>query len=403
MLLKKPICNAPFANIYIDGKGNVTPCCFNRDDVFGNIYHDEIENIWNSSYAKVIRKTLINHKFPKGCQVCKKALQAKNYYNSGIFTYSKLNYKKLRIQAIDFELSYWCNLSCVMCNLHTKNYELTQEQENEILKKLIPLFINLKKARFYGGEPLLIPIYRKIWRNIVDLNSKCNILVQTNGMLIDDELKTLAKKGNFTFNISLDSLNAEKANKIRIGSQLNLILKNIEQMKKMTKNYVSLAVTPMTLNWEEIPTLVQFANKNSLQLFFNDLIQPKKLSLWALNTEELNQIRKTYQQKTYFPYSYIQLVNLIKFKGLINYIQSLENEALKRPNYSQNDLNVHTQTIYHILIQKIPHLANFDKVLLTQKIQSILFYHKIEEIVLFLHNTSIELIEYKVYEILNQE
>ncbi|MGQ9846027.1 MAG: SPASM domain-containing protein [Bacteroidales bacterium] len=97
--------------MHIDANGNVTPCCFNRNDVFGNIYHDEIEKIWNSSNAKTIRETLLDHKFPKGCQACEKALQAKNYYNSGIFTYSKLNYKKLKIQAIDFELSYWCNLS----------------------------------------------------------------------------------------------------------------------------------------------------------------------------------------------------------------------------------------------------------------------------------------------------
>lgn len=403
MLSKKPICNAPFANIYIDGKGNVTPCCFNRDDVFGNIYHDEIENIWNSSNAKAIRETLLNYKFPKGCQVCERALKYKNYYNSGIFTFSKLNYKKKEIQSIDFELSYWCNLSCIMCNLHTKKYELTNEQENELLKKISPLIVHLKKVRFYGGEPMLVPIYKKIWKLIIETNPRCNILLQTNGMILEPELIKHATKGNFTFNVSLDSLNAEKANKIRRGSQLNLILKNIEQMKKLTKNCVTLTVTPMTLNWEEIPNLVKFANKNSLQIFFNDLIQPKKLSLWALKAEELNKIRKSYQIKTFFPYTFIRLLNLIKFKSLINHIQSLKNEALKRPNYSQNDLDVYTQTVYHILIQKIPHFANLDKALLTQKIQSILFYHKIEEIVLFLQNTSVELIEYKVNEILNQE
>ncbi|MGQ9846025.1 MAG: hypothetical protein ACUVQP_00800 [Bacteroidales bacterium] len=222
-------------------------------------------------------------------------------------------------------------------------------------------------------------------------------------MILDSEITKLTTKGNFTFNISLDSLNAKKANKIRKGSQLNLILKNIEQMKKLTRNHISLTVTPMTLNWEEIPNIVKFSNKNSLQLFFNNLIQPKKLALWTLKADELNQIRRTYQQKPYLPYTFIQFLNFIKFKGLINQIQSLEAEALKRPNYSQHDLDVHTKTIYHILIQKIPHLANFDRVLLIQKIQSTLFYNKIEEIVLFLQNSPIELIEYKVNEILNTE
>jgi radical SAM protein with 4Fe4S-binding SPASM domain len=65
MFTKKPICNAPFANLYIDGNGNVTPCCFNRDDVFGNIYHHSIEEIWNSVNAIKLRKSLSKKEFPK--------------------------------------------------------------------------------------------------------------------------------------------------------------------------------------------------------------------------------------------------------------------------------------------------------------------------------------------------
>jgi sulfatase maturation enzyme AslB (radical SAM superfamily) len=81
-----------------------------------------------------------------------------------------------------------------MCNLHSKDYSLSEEQENIILNKIKPLISQLKKVRFYGGEPLLIPIYRKIWKLIVESNPKCNILLQTNGMLLDEELISLTKK-----------------------------------------------------------------------------------------------------------------------------------------------------------------------------------------------------------------
>ncbi|MGQ9846026.1 MAG: hypothetical protein ACUVQP_00805 [Bacteroidales bacterium] len=64
-----------------------------------------------------------------------------------------------------------------MCNLHSKEYELTNKQENIILDKINPLIVNLKKARFYGGEPLLIPIYKKIWNRIIETNPHCNILI----------------------------------------------------------------------------------------------------------------------------------------------------------------------------------------------------------------------------------
>jgi len=48
MFRKKNFCKAPFVNIYVDAKGNVTPCCFNRKDIYGNIYNQDIDEIWNS-------------------------------------------------------------------------------------------------------------------------------------------------------------------------------------------------------------------------------------------------------------------------------------------------------------------------------------------------------------------
>jgi len=400
---KRPLCHAPFANIYIDGNGNVTPCCFNRDDIFGNIYQDNIEEIWNSDHAQAIRKTLSQHQFPRGCSACEKAIKAHNYYNSGVFTYAKLDYKKQQIQAIDFELSYWCNLSCIMCNLHTKNYSLSQEQEKTIIDKIAPLIPQLKKTRFYGGEPLLIPIYRKIWKQIVAVNPRCNILLQTNGMLLDDELIELSKKGNFTFNVSLDSLDPEMASKIRRGSQLDIVLNNLQKMKKLSKHDVSLAVTPMVLNWKEIPAIVKFANRNYLQLFFNVMIQPKKLSLWALKVEELNQILETYKKIIFLPYTIIHFFNLKKINCLLNYIQSLKFEALKRPNYTDKELEINRQIIYDALVYALPQSEILKDPRLIHKIDEYLYLNKVEDGLLFIQNADVKILEDSINRLLNSE
>ncbi len=403
MSWRKPICNAPFANIYIDGKGNVTPCCFNRDDVFGNIYNDDVEKIWKSSNAFAVRRALLNHKFPKGCRACEKALQAKNYYNSGIFTYSKLNYKKLKIQAVDFELSYWCNLSCVMCNLHTKDYELTVEQENELLEKINPLLKGLKKARFYGGEPLLIPAYRKIWQKIVEITPKCNILIQTNGMLLDDDFKALTQKGNFTFNISLDSLDAENASKIRRGSNIECVLSNIRQFKKLSRHDMSLAVTPMRMNWKEIPELIRFANKESIHVNFNEMIHPGKLSLWTYNANELHKIYSYFNLIKFVPKSIIGFYNILKYNNLKNYIKYLKANASLRPEYSEEEIKIWSEKIYNEILKQLPQIAFKDKQTLLQKIQSLLFSNRAEEVLLYINNTSSELLEFKINEIIENE
>jgi sulfatase maturation enzyme AslB (radical SAM superfamily) len=43
------------------------------------------------------------------------------------------------------------------------------------VKQLIPFLPTLKKAQFYGGEPLLIPIYLEIWETIAQYNPSIQI------------------------------------------------------------------------------------------------------------------------------------------------------------------------------------------------------------------------------------
>ncbi len=400
---QKPICNAPFANLYIDAKGNVTPCCFNREDILGNIYTDSIDAIWHSSVAQRLRNQMYHHSLPSGCKACKIALEAKNYFNSGIFTYARLDYKMQQIQAIDFELSYYCNLSCVMCNLHTKSYDLTVQQELVLLEKITPVLKTIKKARFYGGEPLIIPIYRKIWYFIVKENPSCTIMLQTNGMIVDDELKSLAKKGNFSFAVSLDSIDEQNAAYIRRGSQIKLVLKNIEELKKIATQDVSLAITPMRLNWKEIPSLISYANKHSMHVFFNTLVQPRNLAFWSLQATEIKEIIDYYQNFHILPFSIKAYYNKIKFKGLLNYLTKLYREALLRPNYSKEELQQWAEKIYEAGLSKLPNLSMLNKDTIIEIIKVLLQTRKAEDLLLIVHKESAEKLEEKVQNMLHAE
>ncbi len=384
MSKSKPLCRAPFANIYIDGDGNITPCCFNRNDILGNIYTDEWNAVWNGDKALHLRKALSQQIFPSGCHLCKKMMEQGNYYNSGIYTYNKLNYKTTKIQSIDFELSYYCNLSCIMCNLHEKQYRLSKEQETVILEKLKPLIPTLKKTRFYGGEPLVIPIYQKIWERIIKENPQCNILIQTNGMIINESIENLAKGGNFTFNISLDSLDAENLSRIRKGANLSLILENLKQYKKQSKNSLTLTVTPMRLNWKEIPDMVRFATKEHIQIFLNTLIQPKKLSIWTLPNASLQEIQQYYDSITLPVYSSIHLFNRIKFK---HFARQIHEAYRSRPHYSSIELEKIMDETIKILKEKIPSQP-LDETLIRKFLTAYLEIHKKEEVLHFINSSS---------------
>ncbi len=384
MFRKKNFCKAPFVNIYVDAKGNVTPCCFNRKDVYGNIYNQHIDEIWNSKTAQKLRQLFKNKQFPENCKICKNAIESKNYYNSGLSVFSKFNAKKPIIQSIDLELSYKCNINCIMCYLHSDNYDLTPEQENLILLRLKPLFNNLKRAQFYGGEPLIIPIYYKIWNAIIESNPNCFILIQTNGTLINEEIKNLAKKGKFIFNVSLDAVSQELLSKIRRGSQLQIIINNLKIFKSLSRKQITLAITPMLQNWKEVPELIRFANKNGYQVFFNSLITPKKMALWYMSSKDLEEVIKHYKRNKPFIFNYASLVNYIKFKDFIKHIKSLYQNSLKRPNYNDDELEKYSELLYFKIKELLPKYQNYQKQILILKIKEYLYLHSYEEAIKYI-------------------
>lgn len=365
---KKKLCNAPFANIYIDSRGNITPCCFNRTDVFGNIYEQKIEEIWNSTTAIHLRNEISAGNLPEGCKICKDSLNSGNYYNSGIVTFQHLKPNKI-IQSIDFELSYFCNFQCIMCYLNAKTYDLDNEQENLLINKLSPLFKQINYARFYGGEPLIIPIYKKIWKKIIAANTKCNILIQTNGSIVTQEIQKLAKQGNFTFNVSIDSLEVNNYQSIRINGNLDMVLKNLYLLKTLSKQTITIAITPITLNAYDIPELIKFCNKNNFHIFINYLIFPFKYSLNSLNKQNLSELLNYYKGVKFYPKSYTQLLNLIKWK---QYLKQLQHRLNILTDYDDNDLDSISNELYNLYLNKYNWLEQYPALKIKQIFKKLL-------------------------------
>ncbi len=395
---KKKLCNAPFANIYIDSKGNITPCCFNRTDIFGNIYQQEIEEIWNSTTAFNLRNEISGGNLPEGCKICKDSLNSGNYYNSGIATFQHLKPNNI-IQSIDFELSYFCNFQCKMCYLNSKTYDLDNEQEDLLIKKLLPLFKQINYARFYGGEPLIIPIYKKIWKEIIAINSKCNIIIQTNGSIINQEIQELAPKGNFTFNISIDTIKPENYKLIRINGNLEKILKNLTIFKNISKNAITIAITPMTLNAYDIPELIAFCNKNNFHIFINYLIFPFKYSLNSLNKQNLTKLFNFYKSFNFLPKSYTQLQNLIKWK---QYLKQLHYRLSILTNYNDNELDSITIELYNYYLNKYTWLNQYPDLIIKQIFKKLLLDKSKDKLIYEINNLPSEKLKNHIEHLLKE-
>lgn len=70
--IKDCFCSQPFYSLNVWADGRVTPCCtfYGKKLILGNVYKDNLRDIWHGKQMAEIREQIINKKFNKVCQRC---------------------------------------------------------------------------------------------------------------------------------------------------------------------------------------------------------------------------------------------------------------------------------------------------------------------------------------------
>jgi len=124
---------------------------------------------------------------------------------------NKINY--LRLSVTDR-----CNLNCIYCNPSKKERFLTKKEMLSFediarITKLFTLF-GIKKLRITGGEPLIKKDIVTLIGMLREIDSLDELSMTTNGMNLAHMAKALKAAGLDRVNISLDTLKAERFEKI---------------------------------------------------------------------------------------------------------------------------------------------------------------------------------------------
>ena len=230
------LCSAPFKNLYFQPDGRIVSCCFNRTFTLGKYPEDSIPEIWKGEKLTKLRDYILYDDLSLGCNLCYEQMKAHNYDGVGAIYFDKYFMSKESPVMLEFELENTCNLECIMCNGNysssiRKNKEKRQPTQRmydeSFINKLSTIIPKLKYAKFLGGEPFLINIYYSIWAKIILTNPNCIIDVQTNGTIMTNRMKEILDKGNFRIGISLDSLNKETYQQIRVNAKFDTVMANI--------------------------------------------------------------------------------------------------------------------------------------------------------------------------------
>ncbi|MCB9276619.1 MAG: radical SAM protein [Lewinellaceae bacterium] len=249
-------------------------------------------------------------------------------------------------RGMEFELSNTCNLECVMCTGEFSS-SIRKNREGlapypelyglEFAQQLEAFIPYLWQAKFYGGEPFLVPIYFEIWERMARLNPHLSAHITTNGTVFNNKVRDVLEKVRTHLIVSIDSFHKETYESIRQNARFERVMESIDYyagVNHRQHSELSIAICPMILNYMEMPEMVAACNRRGFNVFFNTVWFPEELSLRKLPAEELEKAIRYYEAHYPTGEGLLAKRNLEAFDGLLNQLKNWHSHALERTQTS---------------------------------------------------------------------
>ena len=179
-----------------------------------------------------------------------------------------ISFRYLRVAVTDR-----CNLRCVYCmpqqgvTFMPRGEMLTLEEHARIVRTLAA--VGIRKVRITGGEPLLRRDLTKLVGEIAELPQIRELALTTNGLLLARHAAPLAAAGLQRVNVSLDSLDPDRFERVTRGGRLADVLAGIEAAASAGLSPVKVNVVVMRgWNDDELPAFAELALRTPVDVRF---------------------------------------------------------------------------------------------------------------------------------------
>lgn len=165
-----------------------------------------------------------------------------------------------------------CNFRCVYCRSadpdnHMAHDELLEWEEYERLVRIL-VRMGIRKVRVTGGEPLVRPGVESFIGRLKAIGVQ-DLSMTTNGHLLAERCETLIAAGLDRINISLDSLNREKFERVTRTKAFDQVMAGIDAAQNSALRPVKVnAVLVRGLNDDEVEAFAEFARERELIMRF---------------------------------------------------------------------------------------------------------------------------------------
>lgn len=194
----------------------------------------------------------------------------------------------------------------------------------------------------------------------IELNPKCGMHIQTNGLVLNQKVKKILEKGRFNIGISLDGATKTTYENIRLYGNFERLLENLSYFHaycKQKNTVLNIAFVPSIENCYEVVDFIKIANSYNASISFSVLWEPQSMAIWTLSANELEQLLLFYEQQTFETQTYTEHKNIIQFISLKNQIKKWLTEAREREKLYPIYEKLNNNQLIENLVQK---LVNFD-------------------------------------------
>ena len=318
-MTKDTICAVPWMHLNFEPNGKVVPCCLTSHHNYfaGDLNKQTIDEIWNSSNMKKLRKQMIDGEEPEICATCfnkeRVTGESGRYYHSKEFpnvikiipeiTKADGTCTTMELKYWDFRFSNLCNMKCRSCGPRYSsawvpdakklgytdqekvwNIESVDDKTNfDFLKDQVQ---HVQKIYFAGGEPLLMPEHWQTLDMLVE-NKRFDVKISYN---TNASTLTYGKKnaldywsqweyGKIEVWPSIDEI-GPRAELIRSGTVWPKVEENLIALSKLDNIIVRPGMTIGAWNVFRLPEIINHlisigvvTAKHKHQNFFINLLQ----------------------------------------------------------------------------------------------------------------------------------
>jgi cyclic pyranopterin phosphate synthase len=181
-----------------------------------------------------------------------------------------------RVNYLRISLTDACNLRCVYCMpehmTFRPRHELMSDEEILYLVR-VAASLGVDKIRLTGGEPTIRPNVVDLVRGIAAVPGIRDLAMTTNGLLLDKLAAPLAEAGLKRVNISIDTLDPEKFNRITRWGQIDDVWRAIRAAEAAGLQPLKLnCVVVRHFNDEDMIDLARLTLENDWEVRFIEMM-----------------------------------------------------------------------------------------------------------------------------------